>query len=123
MCIRDRFKSVSAEDLSADDEVVKAATEVNKDLLGFIKESLGDKVADVKLSNVLKSHPVAISNQGEISLEMERVLNSMPGADGVKAQRVLEFNMEHKAFEQLNQMFESDKEKCKKFASLLFRCV
>lgn len=117
------FKSVSAEDLSADDEVVKAATEVNKDLLGFIKESLGDKVADVKLSNVLKSHPVAISNQGEISLEMERVLNSMPGADGVKAQRVLEFNMEHKAFEQLKQMFGSDKEKCKKFASLLFDCA
>lgn len=117
------FKSVSAENLSGDDETVKAAAEIHKDMLGFIKESLGDKVVDVRLSNALKSHPAAISNQGEISLEMERVLSSMPGAEAVKAQRVFEINMNHKAFGQLESMYNDDKERCKKYAGLLFDCA
>ncbi len=120
------FRSVSADDLGLETEEEKkeAAKKVeeNKDMLAFLKDSLKDKVSDVILSQKLKSHPVCLSTNGAISLEMEKVLNSMPNVDKekVKSQRVLEINANHPIFQKLCDLYRSDKDKLKEYASLLY---
>ncbi|MFU0833017.1 MAG: molecular chaperone HtpG [Oscillospiraceae bacterium] len=120
------FKSVSADDLDLETEEEKkeAAKKVeeNKDMLSFLKDALDGKVKAVVLSNKLKTHPVCLSTSGAISMEMEKVLNSLPNAekDKVQAQRVLEINANHPIFEKLVNLFDSDKEKLKTYASLLY---
>ena len=118
------FKSISSSDidLRTDDEkeAEKKAIEDNKELVDFIKESLKGKVENVKLTNKLKSHPVCITNEGDLSVEMEKVLNKMPDANGIKAQKVLEINLNHDVFEKLKNLYETDKEKTKKMAEVLY---
>ncbi len=119
------FKSVSAGDLDleteAEKEEIKAKSEENKDMFKSMTDALNGKVKDVRLSSRLKTHPVCITSDGEISLEMERVLNSMPGNDRqIKADRVLEINPEHEIFETLKQLNENDKEKLNKYSELLY---
>lgn len=118
------FKSVSSSDLDVgSEEDSKAETETkeeNKDLFGFLKETLGDKVTEVKATTRLKSHPVCISSAGDLSLEMEKVLNAMPNDQKVKAQRVLELNINHPIFEKLKMLYESDKDRLKKYADVLY---
>ena len=74
---------------------LEKTNEENKDLLTAIKDSLGDKVVDVKVSSRLKSHPVCLVSSDGVSFEMEKVLNQMPDAQGVKAGRILEINPNH----------------------------
>ncbi len=122
------FKSVSAEDLaeegsSEQQETIKKAEEENKDLLAFIKESLGDQVTEVKLSPRLKNSPVCLTTKGGISLEMEKVLNAMPMDQQVKAERILEINPDHEVMKTLQEAYaagEDGKEKVKTSASLLY---
>ncbi|MVB10573.1 Chaperone protein HtpG [Caprobacter fermentans] len=120
------FKSVSADDLDLETEEEKqeAAKKVeeNKDMLAFLKDALNGKVKAVVLSNKLKTHPVCLTTSGAISMEMEKVLNSLPNAeqDKVKAQRVLEINANHPVFEKLTKLYDSDREKLKTYASLLY---
>ena len=117
------FKNVSSDDLGIENtekqEEVKAKEEENADMLKAMADSLGDSVAKVVLSKRLKSHPVCISSEGEITLEMEKVLNSMPGDQKVKAQRVLEINPDHEIFGKLTAA-SSDSEKLGKYAKLLY---
>ena len=113
------FKSVSEYVSSGADKENEKEKEC-KEMLDYIKESLGDRVKLVKLTDNLGSHAVCLTTQGEISLEMEKVLNAMPNAQGkVSAERVLEINSEHKAFEKLKKYFESDREKCASLADVL----
>lgn len=118
------FRSVSDSDLGLEDEQekeqAKQKNEENKDLLSCIKDALQDKVKDVRLSSRLKSHPVCLSSQGALSLEMEKVLNTMPGDNKVKAERVLEINASHPVFASMQKLFESDPEKIKTYADLLY---
>ncbi len=120
------FKSVSADDLGLETEEEKkeAAKKVeeNKDMLAFLKEALDGKVSEVILSQKLKSHPVCLSTNGAISMEMEKVLNSLPGAEKekVKAQRVLEINANHPIFEKLCGLYRDDQDTLKEYASLLY---
>ena len=120
------FKSISADDLGLETEEEKkeAAKKVeeNKDMLEFLKNSLGGKVSNVILSQKLKTHPVCISTNGAISMEMEKVLNSMPNAnkEETKAQRVLEINAGHPIFKKLCDLYQNDKDKLKEYASLLY---
>ncbi|MBR3971043.1 MAG: molecular chaperone HtpG [Ruminococcus sp.] len=117
------FKNVSSEDLGIEDtekqEELKAKEEENADMLSAMADSLGESVTKVVLSKRLKSHPVCLSSEGEITLEMEKVLNSMPGDQKVKAQRVLEINPEHEIFGKLTAA-SSDSEKLAKYAKLLY---
>ncbi len=117
------FKNVSSDDLGIENtekqEEVKAKEEENSDLLKAMADSLGDKVSKVVLSKRLKSHPVCITSEGEITLEMEKVLNSMPGDQKVKAQRVLEINPDHEIFAKLCSIG-NDTEKLGKYASMLY---
>ena len=119
------FKSVSADDLGLDTpekkEELKAKEEESADLLKELQEALNGKVAKVALSQRLKSHPVCLTSEGEISLEMEKVLNSMPTDQKVHAQRVLEINPDHEIFGKLKSLSDSgDKEKLGKYAALLY---
>ena len=119
------FKSVSADDLglesSEKQEEIKAKEEENADMLKELAELLEDKVSKVILSKRLKSHPVCLTSEGDISLEMEKVLNSMPTDQKIKAQRVLEINPEHEIFGKLKALSETgDKDKLGKYAKLLY---
>ena len=120
------FKSVSADDLGLETEEEKqeAAKKVeeNKEMLDFLKESLTGKVSSVVLSQKLKTHPVCLSTNGAISMEMEKVLNSMPNAEknGIKTQRVLEINAGHPVFAKLSELYKTDKDRLKDYALLLY---
>ncbi|MBR5513395.1 MAG: molecular chaperone HtpG [Ruminococcus sp.] len=117
------FKNVSSDDLGIENtekqEELKAKEEENADMLKTMADFLGESVSKVVLSKRLKSHPVCISSEGEITLEMEKVLNSMPGDQKVKAQRVLEINPDHEIFGKLTAV-SSDSEKLEKYAKLLY---
>lgn len=118
------FKNISADDLELETEEEKEKTkelsEENKDVLQFMKEALGDKVTDVRVSGKLKRHPVCITTDGMITTEMEKVLNSMPAREKIKAQRVLEVNGEHPIFQKLCELYESDQERLKLYAEVLY---
>ena len=118
------FRSVSDKDLGLEDkeesEEIKQKNEENKELFRFMKDALGDKVTDVRLSSRLKSHPVCLSSEGGLSLEMEKVLNSMPNDQKVKASRVLELNPNHPVLGVLCKKFAEEPEKVKAYAGLLY---
>lgn len=119
------FRSVSADDLGIENtekqEEIKAKEEKNSDLLKELAAALDGKVTKVILSQRLKSHPVCLTSEGDISLEMEKVLNSMPTDQKIHAQRVLEINPEHEIFNKLKAISEAgDKEKLAKYAQLLY---
>lgn len=118
------FKSVSSSDLGIESESDTKAendtTEENKELFDFLKKSLEGKVSDVKASARLKSHPVCISSSGDLSLEMEKVLNSMPTDQRVKAERVLEINITHPIFDKLKALYASNKDAVAKYANVLY---
>lgn len=119
------FKNVCADalDLTSDEEKATKETEneKNKEMLDYMKEAIKD-VSSVKLTNDLGSHPVSLSTQGEMSIEMEKVLSKMPGADKsmIKAQTVLEINMNHEILSKLKLLFINDKEKLGKYAKILY---
>ncbi|WP_339301551.1 molecular chaperone HtpG [Paenibacillus sp. FSL K6-2441] len=118
------FKSVSSGDLGieAENSEDKANTDENKELFAAMKDLLAGKVKEVKASKRLKSHPVCLSTEGELTIEMEKVLNSMPGSNGqsVKAEKVLEINVNHDVFQSLKKAYESDKEKLALYTNLLY---
>lgn len=118
------FRSVSADnlDLETEEEKQEAAKKVeeNKDLLAFMKDALDGKVKEVILSQKLKSHPVCLSSEGAISIEMEKVLNAMPNDQKVQAQRVLEINANHPIFEKLCKLYTENQDQLKEYAKLLY---
>ena len=108
-------------ELDNEEETKKAekVAEENKDLFEAMKDALGDKVVSVRPSKILKSHPVCITTDGELSLEMEKVLSSMPGEHSMKARRVLEINTDHPVFDKLSSLAD-DKETLGKYCELLY---
>ena len=118
------FKSVSSDDLGleteAEKEEIKKAEEDNKPLFDFMTEKLGGKVKAVRLSQRLKSHPVCITSEGMLSVEMEKVLSAMPNEQGAKAEKILEINPDHPIFTKLKALFESDKDKTAEYADILY---
>lgn len=119
------FKSVSSDDLGLESpekkEELKAKEEAASRMLDELAKALDGKVTKVVLSQRLKTHPVCLTSEGEISLEMEKVLNSMPTDQKVHAQRILEINPEHEIFGKLNAVKEAgDSDKLGKYARLLY---
>ena len=110
------FKSLSEYESKTDDA---SDSQEKSEMLDFLKEKLGI-VSLVRLTSDLKSHAVCLTTQGAISLEMEKVLNSMPASDGgAKAERVLEINKNHKIYQKLCDLYQSDKDKCGDLADVL----
>lgn len=117
------FRSVSSGDLGFEEEDKKeteAEEKENKDLFDFMKKALNGKVKDVRASHRLKSHPVCFTTDGEVSIEMEKVLNAMPNGQNIKADKVLEINVHHDVFRALKEVFENDKDKCTLYTNLLY---
>lgn len=120
-----QFKSISESgaDLDSEEEkeAAKKASEENKELLEYLKTALDGKVTEVVISEKLKSHPVCLSNKGQISLEMEKVFNSMPNEEQkIRAERVLEINASHPIFEKLKALFGNDNDTVSKYAKILY---
>lgn len=111
-------------ELDSEDEkkALEAENEAAKDMFEAMKESIGDKISAVRFTGKLKKHPVCLTSEGGISLEMEKTLNSMPGAgdNKVKAQLVLEINASHPIAEKLKTLYADDKDTLAKYAKLLY---
>ncbi len=111
-------------DLSSEEEKkeIEKANEDAKDLLEEMKNAVGDAVSSVRFTNKLANHPVSLATEGQISLDMEKTLNSMPGTgdNKVKAKLVLEINCNHPIAEKLKSLYESDKDMLKDYSKLLF---
>jgi molecular chaperone HtpG len=118
------FKNVSSGDLGIDAEdnnkETDADKENHKELFAYMQNVLADKVKDVIVSKRLKSHPVCLSTDGELTIEMEKILKSMPNNQDVKAEKVLEINANHEVFQTLKNAYEQDKEKLDLYTNLLY---
>ncbi|MBZ5517892.1 molecular chaperone HtpG [Bacillus sp. KS1] len=118
------FKSVSSADLGIDSDEDEKQTEAEeneyKNLFESMKEILADKVKNVRASKRLKSHPVCFATDGEVTIEMEKVLNAMPDSQQVKAEKVLEINPNHEVFETLKNAHGQDREKLELYTNLLY---
>ncbi len=118
------FKSVSSGDLGIETEEAEKETaaeqEENKELFSAMKEILGGKVKEVRVSKRLKTHPVCLTADGEVSIEMEKILNAMPNNQNVKADKVLEINAHHDVFHSLKDAFEHDQDKLSLYTNLLY---
>lgn len=118
------FKNVSSGDLGIEDEAekkeIEKQKEENQDLLKDMKEILGEKVKDVRLSSRLKTHPVCLAAEGDVSIEMEKVLNQMPDGQQVQADKILEINNKHDIFQSLIKTHQTDKEKFTLYTNILY---
>ena len=111
------FKNITQEDIKNED----SSSDEEKEVFAFIKDALNGKVSKVVGTTNLKNHPVCLSSEGDVSIEMERVLNAMPnGENAVKAQKVLEINLYHKITEKLKDLYKNDKDTLKTYAEILY---
>ena len=119
-----RFVNVSADaadfNSDAEKESLKNENETSKELLEAMKEAIGDAVKGVRFTNKLKNHAVCLTSEGNISLEMERVLKTMPTDSGVKAEVVLDINVNHPVAAKLKELYATDKEKVGEYAKILY---
>ncbi|MBR2339375.1 MAG: molecular chaperone HtpG [Clostridia bacterium] len=121
-----KFQNVCTDklDIATDEEKesIKRENEDSKELLDFMKEAVGGSLSAVRFTNALKNHPVSLSSEGEISVEMEKVLSKMPGAEAnmAKAQTVMEINSEHPVAKKLKELYATDKDKVCEYAKILY---
>ncbi|MEN3776865.1 molecular chaperone HtpG [Priestia megaterium] len=117
------FKSVSSSDLgieSEEEQLNESEEKENKELFDYMKKALAGKVGDVRASKRLKTHPVCLSADGEVTIEMEKILSAMPDNQHVKAEKVLEINVNHDVFASLKEALENDKAKLDLYTNLLY---
>ena len=118
-----QFANVSSDNLDLESkeekEELKKINEENKDMFTLMKEEIKD-VEDIRFTHKLKDHPVCLSSEGEISTEMEKVLNSMPNNQNVKAKMILEINENHPITQKLKDLYLNDKEELKKYSKILY---
>ncbi|KEZ48941.1 molecular chaperone HtpG [Metabacillus indicus] len=118
------FKSISSGDLGIESDDSDKTTETDeqdsKELFEEMKTILGGKVKDVRISKRLKSHPVCIATEGEVTTEMEKILKAMPNSQNIKAEKILEINSSHDVFASLKDAHANDKEKLALYTNLLF---
>jgi molecular chaperone HtpG len=118
------FKSVSSSDLEINDveetEENKVEENKRKEIFEYMTKSLKGKISKVKASKRLKNHPVCLSNEGDVSIEMEKVLKNMPNNQNVKAEKVLEININHKVYQAIKDAYENDKDKLDLYTNLLY---
>lgn len=117
------FRSVSSGDLGIEDEENEEVEKEEKDsqeLFDYMKEVLADKVKGVKASKRLRTHPVCLTTEGEVSIEMEKILQANPENPDIQADKVLEINLDHDVYASLKEAFENDKDKVKLYTNILY---
>lgn len=122
-----KFQNITSKevDIESEEEKNKTKEEEKKheNMFKIMKEALKDKVLDVTISNKLKNSAVCLSTAGEISIEMEKVLNAIPNSQKVQSQKILEINKNHKIFKKLCDLEQNNKEKLKEYANILYTCA
>ncbi len=115
-----RFKNVSSSDTSIDEnkEETEKLNKDNKDLLNFMKDATN--VSEVRFTNKLKNHSVCLTSKGNVSVEMEKVINAMPGDESVNAELILEINENHPIVDKIKELYKSDKETLKEYSKVLY---
>lgn len=118
------FQNVCSDNLDLDNEAekeeLKKANEENKEMFKVMKDAIKDEVQDIRFTHRLKNHPVCLTSEGAISVEMEKTLNAMPNNQGIKAQTVLEINENHEIAKKLQKLYQEDKEKLEKYTKVLY---
>ena len=119
-----KFINVCANDVDLDTdeekEALKKENEENKDMFTLMKETIGEGVQEVRFTHRLKNHPVCLTSEGALSVEMEKVINSMPTDQKVKAQTALEINDSHPIAQKIKDLYVNDKEALKKYTQVLY---
>ena len=119
-----KFVNVSSEntDISTEEEKkhINEINDNNKDMLSSMKNLLGDSVKEVKFTSKLKNHPVCLTTEGEVSTSMEKVINSMPTGEKIKASEVLEINSNHKIADKLKELYKDNKEEFEKYTKVIY---
>lgn len=119
-----KFVNVSSEntDISTEEEKkhINEINDNNKDMLSSMKDLLGDSVKEVKFTSKLKNHPVCLTTEGEVSTSMEKVINSMPTGEKIKASEVLEINSNHKIANKLKTLYKDNKEQFEKYTKVIY---
>lgn len=118
------FINVSSDqgDISTEEEKeeIKKENDESKELLDKMKDILKDNVKDVKFTNELKSHPVCLVSEGEVSTSMEKVINAMPTDEKISASEVLKININHKISNKLKELFKTNKEEFEKYTKVIY---
>lgn len=119
-----KFVNVADSSLSllSDEEkaLIDKVNEDNKDMLEIIKDELGEDVVNVRFTNKLSNHPVCLTSDGEVSAQMQKVINAMPGEEKVKAKMILEINDNHAISSKLKQLYKDDQDELKRYARVLY---
>ena len=119
-----QFVNISSEnmDLETEEEKeeLKKNNEDNKEMFSIMKETLKDQVKDIRFTKKLKNHPVCLTSEGQVSIEMEKVINAMPTDEKVKAETILEINEKHPIVDKLKNLYNTDKEELKKYTKILY---
>ena len=119
-----KFVNVSSEntDISTEEEKkhINEINDNNKNMLSSMKDLLGDSVKEVKFTSKLKNHPVCLTTEGEVSTSMEKVINSMPTGEKIKASEVLEINSNHKIANKLKELYKDNKEEFEKYTKVIY---
>ena len=119
-----KFMNVSSNDLDLETKEEKEKTEKkNKeynDVFGFMKDALDNQITEIKFTNRLKNHPVCLTTKGNISIEMEKVINAMPTDEKIKANLILEINENHEISKKIKELYETNKEELKKYTKILY---
>lgn len=119
-----KFVNVSSNDfdLSSDEEKEKLnkKNEEEKEMFDFMKECLDNEVAQIRYTNKLKNHPICLTSEGEVTVEMQKVINAMPTDEHIDAKLVLEINESHDIADKIKDLYENDKETLKKYTKILY---
>ena len=119
-----QFANVSADNIDIESkeekEQLEKKNEEYKDLFQTMKESLGNAVEGVRFTHRLKNHPVCLVSEGNISIEMEKVINSMPNNQNVKAKTFLEINDSHPISKKLKDLYDNNKETLSEYTKVLY---
>ena len=115
-----KFKNVSSSDTNIDEnkEETEKLNKDNKDLLNFMKDATN--VSEVRFTNKLKNHSVCLTSKGNVSVEMEKVINAMPGDESVNAELILEINENHPIVDKIKELYKNDKETLKEYSKVLY---
>ncbi len=118
------FKNVCADNLDLDTdeekEKLKKENEENKDMFNLMKEAIKNEVQEVRFTHRLKNHPVCLTSEGAVSIDMAKTLNTMPNAQGIKASTILEINENNPIADKLKTLYKEDQESLKKYSKILY---
>ena len=118
------FKNVSSEDVSGESEEEKEAlkkeNDDNKSMFDFMMKSINEEVQEIRFTHRLKNHPICLTSEGAVSVEMAKTLNSMPNSEEIKAKTILEINVDHEIASKIKELYKENKDELKNYTKILY---